>query len=149
MKYIEALNEFVPTINHQRKSLFLGGGITNCPDWQQYVTDKLISTNLVVLNPRRKNFPIDDPSAARQQIEWEFKHLELATVAMFWFPCETLCPITLFELGKWIVGTKKVFIGCHPEYQRLIDVQIQSQLVRPSQVIHTNLDSLVEEILND
>jgi hypothetical protein len=37
---------------------------------------------------------------------------------MFWFPCETLCPITLYELGAWTVlapqtGTK-LFVGACP-----------------------------------
>ncbi len=45
-------------------SLFLAGGITGCPDWQRQLRDKLADTPLTLLNPRRANFPIDDPRAA-------------------------------------------------------------------------------------
>ena len=66
-------------------SVFLAGGITNCYDWQSEVIAFLQKYNddfhgrldkLVIYNPRRLTFPIDDPSAAQEQIEWEFKNLE-------------------------------------------------------------------------
>ena len=31
--------------------------------------------DLVVFNPKRENFPIDDPNAAYEQIAWEFSWL--------------------------------------------------------------------------
>lgn len=91
----------------------------------------LKDTDLTILNPRRKHFPMDDPNAAASQIVWEHKHLDIAKSIMFWFSPETLCPITLFEYGKWIVSGKRLFVGCHPDYARLIDVKIQTALVRP------------------
>lgn len=50
-------------------SVFLAGGITNCPQWQQEVIDRLQGYEIecTILNPRRANFPIGDPSAAREQ----------------------------------------------------------------------------------
>jgi hypothetical protein len=127
-------------------SLFLAGGITGCPDWQQDVVAKLQDTPLVLLNPRRATFPIEDKSAARSQIEWEHRHLRKATAIAFWFPCETLCPIVLYELGAWSMTTKNLFVGVHPAYQRIQDVQIQTELVRPDVRVVTSIEELVEDI---
>lgn len=132
--------------------LFLGGGITGCPDWQKKIINRLANIeDLAVLNPRRANFPIDDPKAAAGQIVWEWEHLRVSSIVMFWFPQETLCPITLYELGCW---TQKyhaerdfeLIIGCHSEYSRRLDVEIQTHLVLPKHPIHGSLDSMVKQI---
>lgn len=112
--------------------LFLAGGITNCPDWQKEAVALLgKGPPLIVLNPRRAHFPIHNSSAAQQQITWEFEHLAQADMILFWFPCETLCPIVLYELGRWGHSTKPLFVGTHPNYKRRHDVQIQMHLARP------------------
>jgi len=133
MNYIEAPSDITNpgALNGCHKSIFLAGGITNCPDWQQEMRELLSDTNLTILNPRRANFPIHDKSAAYKQIKWEHKHLHLATAILFWFPEETLCPIVLYELGYWAPTTKPIFIGTHLEYARRQDVEIQTRLARP------------------
>src|SRR5262245_39813726 len=78
-------------------SLFLAGGITGCPDWQAETISLFADLPLVLLNPRRRDFPINDPSAGPSQIEWEHRHLRRADAVLFWFPRETLCPIALYE----------------------------------------------------
>src|SRR6266436_6292557 len=89
MRYIEAPQ----TYDGNETSLFLAGGITGCPDWQFLMgTGLQILTDLVVFNPRRKNFTMHK-DAAREQIAWEHEHLRKATAISFWFPCETLNPI--------------------------------------------------------
>ena len=75
---------------------FLAGGITKCPDWQAEVIKEILRLDeedranndevatdytLVLFNPRRENFPINDPDASRNQIQWEFDALE--TMDMF------------------------------------------------------------------
>jgi hypothetical protein len=145
MKYVEALDELEAARWHE-KTLFLGGGITNCTNWQNEMCQLLKDTDLTILNPRRQNFPMDDPNTASAQIVWEYKHLDIAKSIMFWFSSETLCPITLFEYGKWIVSGKRLFVGCHPDYARLADIRIQTALARQNQLIHTDLNSLAEEI---
>jgi len=112
MQYIEAI-EALPANRWNEPTLFLGGGITNCANWQNEMCQMLSDTNLTILNPRRKNFPMDDPSAAESQIIWEYNHIEVAKAIMFWFSNETVCPITLFEYGKWICRNKRLFVGCH------------------------------------
>lgn len=128
--------------------VFLAGGITNCRDWQAELGRSLaLFDDLVVMNPRRENFPMDDPTAAREQIEWEFNHLRAADVIAFWFSNETVQPITLFELGSWLVQEKPLVIGVDPAYERRQDVVIQTELARPGLKIHSSLDSLARGIL--
>lgn len=132
-----------------RNKLFIAGGITGCPDWQKEIIDKLGDTDLVAFNPRRDNFPIDDPLSARTQIEWEANYLRLANMILFWFPKETLCPIVLYELGAWSMipsYNKKLFVGVHPEYQRKQDVEIQTSIARPEIIITYSLEGLIYQV---
>ena len=142
MKYVEA-----PDILTDRRmpAVFLAGGITDCPDWQTAVVGSLKDENVALLNPRRANFPIDDPQAAVNQIHWEYLHLRTADAVLFWFPRETLCPIALYELGAWSKTNKPIFVGTHPEYKRRQDVVIQTQLARLEVTVRETLDELVAD----
>lgn len=135
----------IPRDNHL---LFLGGGISNCPDWQTEAVNYLskYNDNLVIANPRRDLFDMKDPAASKIQIEWEFRLLRMADWVLFWFPCETLCPITLFELGSAMERNQKVFVGCHPDYQRLLDVQHQVRLRGKGIKVVTSLADLLSQI---
>lgn len=150
MKYIEALAEFKPNGENGyldgMPSIFLAGGITDCPDWQQELAGYLNSEKVVLLNPRRKNFPIDDPNASYKQIKWEYDHLRKATVISFWFPKETMCPIVLFELGTWVVSKKPLFVGLDKEYKREQDVKIQTVLARGDTTFYYSVETLSEQI---
>ncbi|KYK26479.1 hypothetical protein AYK26_04990 [Euryarchaeota archaeon SM23-78] len=142
MKYIEAPTDYLGN----KKSLFLAGGITDCPDWQAELTSLLKNEDIVLLNPRRKNFPIHDPNATRTQITWEYNHLKKVEGISFWFPKETLCPIVLFEYGKWLVKDKPLFVGVHSEYKRRQDIEIQTELEKSDLKIVYDLDSLANQI---
>jgi len=154
MKYVEAPEGYTG----QEPSLFLAGGITGCPDWQAEVVEKLeegvqsqfsndVLRRLVVLNPRRKTFNITDPLAAQDQITWEYNHLHHATLVLFWFPKETLCPIVLYELGAYGSLKSNIFVGTHPEYARRQDVEIQLALARPEIDVVDSLEDLVKQVL--
>jgi len=144
MNYIEAPHT---TYNLTGPSIFLAGGITNCPDWQATMAGILSDTDLTLLNPRRKDFPIGDPGAALNQIRWEHQQLRKATAILFWFPCETVCPIVLYELGAWSMTGKPLFVGVHPDYERKQDVEIQTGLVRPDIVIVKSLNKLAGQVI--
>ena len=151
MKYIEALSEYYPVNNPlgilpYESSVFLAGGITGCSDWQSELTALLSDTNLVVLNPRRQNFPAKDPLASAQQIRWEHKHLAMASLVSFWFPHETLCPITLFELGTFTMGQRPLLVGCDPKYARRRDIETQMSLYRPDVKVVESIEELSEQI---
>lgn len=127
-----------PTPNTGIKvDLFLAGGITNCPDWQQQIIPSFKNLPINIFNPRRDT-PFQ-PEDEAQQILWEYEALKEAKTILFWFPEETLCPITLYELGKF--STKKdtpIFVGTHPNYKRKNDVYYQLLLERPEiEVVHT------------
>lgn len=142
MRYIECPDIF----EGKEKSLFLAGGITNCQNWQKELVDKLQNTNLVLLNPRRKKFDIYNKNMEEEQITWEFNHLKKASAVSFWFTKETLCPITLYELGSQIVSDKKIFIGIDQDYQRKRDVEIQTRLQRPEIKVVYSLEDLANQI---
>jgi hypothetical protein len=142
MNYIESPNECAGT-DHV---LFMAGGISGCPDWQAEFVPMVVDTPWTLVNPRRKNFPIHDPSAARAQIEWEHRHLARANARMFWFPRETLCPIVLFELGAWSKVSGLMFVGVHPDYQRRQDVEIQLELARPDVRVVYSLADLAQQV---
>ncbi|MBA7517298.1 hypothetical protein ES705_09351 [subsurface metagenome] len=152
MRYIESPKTYTESdknLSLNDRSLFLAGGISGCENWQSRMALYLRDLPIVLLNPRRKDFPIDDPEAAQAQIEWEYNHLRRASMILFWFPFETLCPIVLYELGAWSMTDKKIFVGVHPEYKRRQDVEIQTKLVRPEVQIVYDLGSLLEQIISE
>ena len=142
MNYIEIPN----TGEAIGESVFLAGGITGCRDWRAEVVAQLMDSNLTLFNPLRPNFPIDDPSASVFQIQWEHEYLRKATAILFWFPAETLCPITLYELGAWSMTTKPLFVGVHPDYTRIADVELQTRLVRPDVEIVYSVQALAAQL---
>lgn len=127
-------------------SLFLGGGITGCTPWRAEIIASLEDTDLILLNPERKDFDVEDKSMSYEQIEWEFEHMRKSSGIMFWFCEETLCPITLYELGAWAMTNVPLFVGCHPEYKRAFDVNVQVGLVRKDVPIVYSLPMLVHQI---
>lgn len=142
MKYIECPEVY----EGDEKSLFIAGGISNCTNWQKELVKELKDADLTILNPRRKFFDTTNPNIEEEQIKWEFEHLKKAKAVSFWFTKETLCPITLYELGKQSASDKPVFIGVHPEYLRRKDVEIQTSLIRPEIKIAYSIKELAEQI---
>ncbi len=142
MRYVEAPTEYTAT----DPAVFLAGGITDCPDWQLVARDLLADAPCVVLNPRRADFPIHDPGAAAGQIDWEFRHLRLADVVLFWFPASTsVQPIALYELGAHAAMGKPIAVGTDPLYSRRMDVALQLEHVRPDVPVYHSLARVVAE----
>lgn len=159
MQYIECPNLEAP----KHPSVFLAGGITDCPDWQSDIVklikdiddndlisldkrEKRLQHSITIFNPRRKQFPIDDPKSASEQIYWEYLMLIDADFISFWFPRETLCPIVLFELGNWLSSRKPIVIGIDPDYKRKLDVEIQTKLARTNIKICYSIVELAKQI---
>jgi hypothetical protein len=140
-----------PTIytkSEEIPSIFIAGGITNCSDWQSEIIQLFDDYDVDLLNPRRSNFDVSNPDMSKEQIEWEYNHLHLADAVLFYFAPETMCPITLYELGVHAGSNKQIFVTCHPDYQRRNDVIIQLGLIRPEVVVHDNLQDMVNEIVS-
>jgi hypothetical protein len=147
-KVIEAPNKY--TLKENEISVFLAGGITNCPDWQKELIELLKDTpDIVMYNPRRKNFPIKDPNAAEEQITWEYNQLKEVDNLIFWFSRGSLNPIVLYELGIWGNSSgRPLFIGMDKEYERQQDVLIQTKLARPEIEIVYSLEDLSVQFLD-
>jgi len=136
-----------------RPAVFLAGGITGCPDWQNKVIAGLSDLDFgCVLNPRRANFPIHDPNAAREQITWEFNALHKADLFSMWFcNTESDLPICFYELGRYVairqvnVQLDRVLIGVETGFKRSQDVYIQMELVNKgiSDNIFSSLDDYI------
>ena len=159
MKVFEAPNE--PSIeeyyDEHNIKLFLAGGITNCEDWQSKVIDELNNMsldNLLVFNPRRKDFDITDKDASRKQIEWEFKHLNNMDIFTMYFAKSenSVQPICMYELGRHLERMQhrfpkdwkdRIIIGIEDGYSRTQDVIIQSNLALGCNLVfeHINPES--------
>lgn len=142
MIYVEAPHK----VEVSKKSIFLAGGITDCPDWQKKVVEKIKDLDIVIYNPRRANFDVSDPNALKMQIEWEHEMLKKADVISFWFCKETIQPITLYELGAHTVTSKPLIIGMDKGYERRDDVEIQTKLERPDTKFVYSLKDLSDRI---
>ena len=141
MEYIEAPNEYTG----KKDCIFLAGGISGCPDWQHELKELLKDEDIVLFNPRRDHFP-KSLKGEEKQIAWEYKYLKKAKAISFWFPKETLCPITLFELGSHLTSNQEVFIGVHPDFARKIDVEMQTKLANPKIKIVYDIEALAKQI---
>jgi Nucleoside 2-deoxyribosyltransferase like len=128
------------------RSVFLAGGISNCPDWQSQLLELLREMDWLLINPRREDFDSSNPAMSKAQIAWEHRHLRLATAIAFWFPPQTLCPITLYELGAWSMTQKPLFVGVDPQYKRRMDVLEQTRLVRPDVRVVDSLEELTTQL---
>jgi len=146
MKHIQCPARYEP--EGLALSLFIAGGISNCPWWQRDFVGMLEDTDLVLLNPRRDEYDMSNIDLEEEQIKWEHHHLALALGYAFWFPKETLCPITLFELGAVSAGPRgrRIFIGTHPEYARKRDIKWQMLLRRPEIDVVDSLEELAGQV---
>lgn len=141
MQIIEA-----PHDHPEKADVFLGGGISNCPDWQADVIELLKDTPGIALNPRRTGEFTED--IADEQITWEYYALRTVDTVFFWFPKETLCPITLLELGVFTQRPEThLIVGTHPDYARRFDVIKQLELARPEVKVQDSIEDLVSEYL--
>lgn len=138
------------------KSIFLAGGISGCPDWQTPTAESIAMNtdpNVLIMNPRLPGtLDPTDITTAIPQIQWEYDTIRDADMVLFWFPKETLCPITLLELGKELVRAEltdhnRLIIGTEPGYGRALDVMVQSQLVFPDLEIYHSLDQMIDLVV--
>jgi len=142
MQYIEAIS--LETAKFP--SVFLAGGISNCPNWQNEISQMIENFNITVFNPRRENFPIDDQNQSEIQIYWEFERLRQSDIILFWFSEGSLNPISLFEFGAALERNQKIFVGIHQNYQRKLDVEIQTKLIKPEIKIFYSINDLGNEL---
>ena len=123
-------------------TVFLGGGITNCDDWQSKVCECFDdSKSITVFNPRRANFNVFDRTATAQQIDWEFSKLEKCDIfSMYFCNSDSVQPICLYELGRNVIRMqnrfpttweRRIIVSIEEGYKRTQDVIIQMAYAMP------------------
>ena len=153
MKVITAPDKNWPPQGLERPWVFLSGGITDCPNWQADVINKLKKVKKGVLfNPRREHFPIKDPNASKEQIAWEYNALMSCHVFTVWFNAgPSLQPIAQYELGRYLARYQlgrvtRIVIGCEEGYQREQDVVTQVGLADSSIHVYRDFNGYVNAI---
>ena len=119
----------------------------------------------MVFNPRRKDFPINDPNAAEEQIKWEFNMLEQCDIFSIYFCAgESDQPICMYELGRNICRMQMRFptnwemhlaVTVEKGYKREKDVNIQTSLAAiggidiDNEYCNENIEEHVNEIITE
>lgn len=161
MRVITAPEEYIRQPNDI--TVFLAGGITNCWEWQDKVIEILQNKkevnldNLVIFNPRRKDFPINNPNASYEQIKWEFDMLEQCDIFSIYFCAgESDQPICMYELGRNICRMQmrfptdwsmRLIITTEYGYKRVKDVSIQTMLATDCTLPNTNIAQHIDNII--
>lgn len=94
----------------------------DAPEWQTEVVKALTDLDIVILNPRRKDWNPNisqtiDNATFNEQVEWELCAQERATIIAFNFVQNTPSPITLFEFGM-AVKNKRTIVFCQQGFWR-------------------------------
>lgn len=143
-----------PVPNDGSVQVFITGNISDNPQWlQEFVTvasqivDEFVEgVDITLLKPRRQIFPINDPIASAEQVDWESNALENSNVVAFWFAASTTAqPIVMFEPGFHARRGKQIVVGCDPQYQHRHDVVLQLQQLRPDVTVSDSLDQVAGE----
>lgn len=153
-QYIEAPAYYRPQAGDP-PAVFLAGGITAIDKpWHPHAVTTLLNAPvpLVVFNPNRAKFPIDDPAAAFSQVSWEQHHLRAAHLTLFWFPASdaarTTQPIAMFELGQAIGESRRIVVGADPGFPREPDIHMLCQLNRPGMPVWSTLGDALTATIN-
>ena len=104
MKAIYAPEKIEHKLGHV--TIFLAGSIEmgNAEEWQEVIIKTFADSEVVFLNPRRKDWDSswkqskDDPKFS-EQVNWELDGLSECDLVVVYFDPKTQSPITMMELG--------------------------------------------------
>ena len=89
-------------------TIFLGGAIDQgeAEDWQAKVVEALEDLDVTILNPRRDNWDSSweqdiENKEFRQQVEWELKAQEDASLVIYVLLEDSKGPVTMLEIGHF------------------------------------------------
>ena len=117
--------------------VFLGGGITNCENWQEKVIKYLKSLpakdteHLVIYNPRRSSWPDEsDIEEIRRQINWEHDYIQKSDIFSMYFTNTKKSdqPICFYELGRYATRPGYDIISYQKGFTRSVDVEMQMSI---------------------
>ena len=121
--------ESISERDHSLETVFLAGSIdmNMAINWQNYCEEEL-GDLYNVLNPRREEWnsewkqEIENPNF-KEQVEWELKGLEEASVIILFFDKATKSPISLLEFGLY-ARSGKLMVVCEDGFWRKGNVDI-------------------------
>ena len=113
-----------------KPSVFLAGSIEQgkAEDWQAALAERLAARDIIILNPRRRNWDagMDQRSHNAElvrQIDWELNSLDAADIVIFNLLDGTMSPISLLELGL-CARKGRVFMCCPEAFWREANVEV-------------------------
>lgn len=132
-------------------SIFLAGSIEMgiAEDWQSKIVNTLKDREVTILNPRRDDWDsswVQEQSNPQfnHQVNWELNSLDRAHTIFMYFSPETKSPISLLELGRYIIDGN--MIVCCPEgFWRKGNVDIMC--TRHNTPLFNNFDDAVGALL--
>jgi hypothetical protein len=132
------------------KSIFLAGSIDLglAGDWQKWFEDNLDETDLIVFNPRIKQWDSEwykEEGRLEQLTNWELDAFELADLIVMYLDPEVKSPISLLELGL-NARSKKIIVCCPEGFWRKGNIDIVCKRFGIKQV--NNLEDLLQEAKN-
>jgi len=138
-----------PISNHG-KAIFLAGSIEmgKANNWQDYLVQNIDHSNLVILNPRRKDWDnswkeeIENPQFY-EQVNWELLALERADLIVMYFDPNTKSPISLLEFGLF-AKSKKMIVSCPRGFWKKGNIDVVCERFGVKQF--ANLDGIITEI---
>ncbi|WP_405365912.1 nucleoside 2-deoxyribosyltransferase domain-containing protein [Kitasatospora sp. NBC_00039] len=137
-------------------TVFLAGGMRNCPDWRQPAIEALADQwgragtdrPLTVFSPSRV---VSACAFSHALVRWEHHALQASDVVLFWFPRGNEKapeqPIALYELGVAAATYKPIAVGTEPGYVRRDDVGAQLRLIRPDVPVRRDLGTTVGDVV--
>ena len=138
------------SILEKGKAIFLAGSIEmgKATNWQEYLIVNIDHSNLLFLNPRRKDWnnswkeDKNNPQFA-EQVNWELDALERADLIVMYFDPKTKSPISLLELGLF-ANTGKMIVCCPEGFWKKGNIDIICERYKIAQF--ANLDEIINEI---
>ena len=116
------------------KRIFLAGTIDmgNSENWQKRIANELTNYNVEIANPRRDDFdwtgaPIMDNPLFVEQVDWEYRHLMLSDLVLFYFADGSESRITLMELGL-MAPQRKIIVKCSDKFNRQGNVEFMTKM---------------------
>ena len=117
-------------IPKQGKAIFLAGSIEmgKANNWQDYLIQNIDHSNLLILNPRRKDWDNSwkeekENPQFYEQVNWELSAQERADLIVMYFEPNTKSPISLLELGLF-AKSKKMIVFCPKGYWKKGNVDV-------------------------
>lgn len=154
MKILNPLD--IPSKQDNEIYCFLAGSCSSNNRWRNELIkflqgieqqNILLLDNLTIIDPYRKDWSsLDDGEKLKEQIQWECNCLSNSDIIVTYFDKskddKDVYPMTLFELGKSIIGLKEKFGITKLKYRLLA-------YAHPDYILFDNIKCQIESLTNN